>query len=75
MWPFDDGDPSLEEKCAALAAKPCGAPALRRLALPVEEAPKLLRLLADEGITGASMYPGADGVVKAMREEALWDKR
>lgn len=45
---------------------------LRRLTLPVVEAPRLLKLLAHEGVTGASLFPGPDGVVKAMRERALW---
>jgi hypothetical protein len=48
---------------------------LRRLTLPVEQAGRLLRLLSYEGIDGASMFPGADGVVQAMRERALWDQR
>lgn len=41
---------------------------LRRLTLPVHEAGRLLRLLSFHGIDGASMFPGADGVVRAMRE-------
>ena len=49
-------------------------PVPQRLTLPVTEAPKLLRLLAYEGVTGASLFPGADGVVKSMRERALWDR-
>ncbi len=48
---------------------------LRRLNLPVREAPKLLRLLSYEGITGASMFPGTDGVVRSMSEISRWDKR
>lgn len=48
-------------------------PVLRCLTLPREQAPKLLRFLAYEGATGATMYPGYDGVVLGMREEALWD--
>ncbi|MGD0679395.1 MAG: FRG domain-containing protein [Polyangiaceae bacterium] len=50
-----------------------GVFALRQMTLPITEAPKLLRLLSYEGIDGASMFPGADGVVRAMRERALWD--
>jgi len=46
-----------------------------RLTLPVEQAPKLLRLLSYEGIDGASMFPSADSVVRAMRERPLWDDR
>lgn len=41
--------------------------------LPHSEARQLLRLLSDEGVDGASMFPGADGVVRAMRERVLWD--
>ena len=48
-------------------------PLMRRLTLPRREAPKLLRLLAYEGVTGATMYPGFGGVARAMRERALWD--
>lgn len=46
---------------------------IRRFNLRTTQARRLLRLLSYEGITGASMFPGADGVVKAMRERALCD--
>jgi hypothetical protein len=73
MWfPFED-EPSLEEHLARLNKITGSTPPLRRLMLPVDEAPRLLRLLSYEGVTGASMFPGADGVVKAMLESALWD--
>jgi FRG domain-containing protein len=63
---------SVEEHCANL---PNGSPStLQRLTLPIEEAPKLLRLLSYEGVDGAAMFPGADGVVRAMRERSLWDE-
>jgi hypothetical protein len=45
---------------------------MRRFLLSIEAAPRLLRLLSHEGIDGASMFPGADGVVRAMCERALW---
>ncbi len=48
---------------------------LERVMLPGHEAPKLLRLLSYEGIDAATMYPGADGVARAMRELAHWDIR
>ena len=48
---------------------------LRRTMVPVDAAPALLRLLRDEGMTGSTLFPGADGVVRAMRERTLWDKR
>lgn len=46
----------------------------QRILLPLTEARKLLRMLAYEGVTGATMFPGADGVVQSMRERALWDQ-
>ena len=52
---------------------PNGDPLLR-LDLPFSEAPKLLRLLAYEQIDGARMFPGRDGVVRAMREQSYWDR-
>jgi hypothetical protein len=51
-----------------------GSVELRRLTMPCSEAPKLLRLLAYQGVDGSTMFPGVDGVVRAMREEALWDE-
>ncbi len=70
-----EGDISLRELLVHLSAQPGPQPPiLRRLTLPTTEAPKLLRLLSYEGIDGASMFPGADGVVRAMREVARWDE-
>ena len=66
-------DRGLEEFLAAVTAIGRPAPSLRRLTLEIEEAPKLLRLLSREGIDGASMFPGVDGVVRAMREITQWD--
>jgi len=68
---FGYDDPGVE---TIVARRADDGPELRRLTLPHAEAPKLLRLLASEGITGASMFPGADGVVRSMREESLWDR-
>jgi hypothetical protein len=53
-------------------AKTLPASPLRRLLLPSTEAPRLMRLLALDGVDGASMFPGTDGVVRAMREKAVW---
>jgi hypothetical protein len=50
-------------------------PILCHLRLPIAEAPKLLRLLAKEGITGAKLFPGYAGVAKALLEQQHWDKR
>jgi len=46
---------------------------LWKLEVPVAEAPKLLRYLAYEGVSGTYLYPGLGGVVQGMREKALWD--
>lgn len=49
-------------------------PAMRRLALPLQEAPRLLRLLADENISAATTFPGLEGAVKGLEERRLWDR-
>jgi hypothetical protein len=46
--------------------------ALYKFVLPATEAANLLRRLAKHGATGATLFPGFDGVVRAMREEDLW---
>jgi hypothetical protein len=46
-------------------------PWMRRLSLPQSYAARLLRLLACSGINGASMFPGYEGVVRKLREDAL----
>lgn len=68
-----EDDPSLEQHWVRMMKWTGATTRLRRIHLPASQAPKLLRLLSYEGITGASMFPGADGVVRAMRESALWD--
>jgi hypothetical protein len=65
--------PSLEQHFVRMKKITGGGPPLRRLTLPTTEAAKLLRLLSEEGIHGASMFPGHYGVVRAMRERALWE--
>lgn len=46
-------------------------PALRKLVMPRSHAPDLLAKLVDERITGATMFPGVDGVIRSMREQAF----
>jgi len=42
--------------------------------LPIEQAPKLLRLLAFDGICAAGIFPGYGGVVEALKERSsFWD--
>jgi hypothetical protein len=43
--------------------------------LPVSESPHLLRLLALEGISASTLFPGYGGVIKALQEESLWDRK
>ena len=73
-WLVSDRDVSIEEFVARKTVT-SRTPWLRRMVLPHAEAPKLLRLLSYEGISAASMFPGADGVVQAMAEPNLWDRR
>jgi hypothetical protein len=48
-------------------------PWLRRLSVPQACAPRLLRLLSYEGVSGSTMFPGYDGVVRAILERKKWD--
>ncbi len=43
------------------------------LCLSIDHAPMLLRLLAYQGVSAASVFPGYDGVVRAIQERELWD--
>jgi FRG domain len=71
---YDEDNPSLDVYLNRKRADDPSVPNLQRLILSADEAPVLLLLLAQEGVTGASMFPGTDGVVRAMRERDLWDK-
>jgi len=46
---------------------------LYKITLPYFQAPALLRRLATEGISAASIYPGYDGVLKSLQETTMWD--
>jgi len=50
-----------------------GKEILQQVSLPIEEAPRLLRLLAIEGITAATVFPGFNGVVSALKERRYWE--
>lgn len=52
-----------------------GTAPLRRFELPWSEAPKLLRLLSYEQVDAVRLFPGRDGVVRAMKERGLWDQK
>jgi hypothetical protein len=47
-------------------------PFIFKFTLPVLEASELLRLLAKENVTAASIFPSYDGVVQAMNETRKW---
>jgi hypothetical protein len=49
--------------------------ALYKFILPRSEAGPLLRLLTKHGISGATLFPGFDGVARAMREEDSYRTR
>ncbi len=50
-------------------------PVMIRFLVPNFLAPKLLRLLHYENINGATLYPGYNGIAKALQERELWDKK
>jgi hypothetical protein len=43
-----------------------------RFTLPIKEADELLRLLAKENVTAAALFPGWDGVIRALNESRYW---
>lgn len=66
-------DRYLEENEELLSKKKdMSPPVMRKFSLPREQTPRLLRLLSHEGIDGASMFPGYDGIAKCLRERALY---
>jgi FRG domain-containing protein len=46
---------------------------IHKFTLSVKHAPRLLRLLAKDGVSAATVYPGYKGTVMGMEEERLWD--
>jgi hypothetical protein len=50
------------------------SPVMKHLTLPVCQAGRLLRFLAEQNIHASSVFPGFDGVVRHLREWRLWDK-
>lgn len=61
---------SLETALEASVARP---DVLTKVTLPYSEAPRLLRLLAREDISGATLFPDYAGAAKLTEERALWD--
>jgi hypothetical protein len=50
----------------------CG---IRKLTLSIGAAPRLLRLLAREGVSATTMFPGFGGAAKYVVERQLWDRK
>ncbi|HEX6368576.1 MAG TPA: FRG domain-containing protein [Longimicrobium sp.] len=48
-------------------------PWVRRIKLPVTEAPRLLRLLSYEWVSATYLYPGYRGVARGLLERRFWD--
>lgn len=71
--------PQLDELIALrfeelrLAGRPAVPPVIRKFDVPNSQAGRLLRLLADESVSGTYLYPGVDGVIRGLREHAFWD--
>jgi len=66
---------SLEERDWNCPIEPLAevfAPTFRHFTLPAREAYKVLWLLAKEGVSAATVFPGYRGAVEAMKEKLLW---
>ena len=48
---------------------------LLKVTLPTSQGPELLRRLASEGVSAATIFPGYAGVKQSLDEQALWDRR
>jgi hypothetical protein len=55
-----------------IVAERHSAQVLIHFTLRIDQAPALLRLLAKEGVSGATLFPGYAGVVPGMQEERFW---
>lgn len=49
-------------------------PVMWKLTLPHAEAPRLLKILALDGVSAASVFPGYAGVVRSLEEQRRWQK-
>lgn len=77
--PADYNKPVLVQSVDALVAARCrrmktAVPVMVHLTLPTNQAGALLRLLHQEGISAATMFPGYQGVADSLAERALWDQ-
>jgi len=70
MHMFRDGrrELPLEDAIASFNATSNDPIGIIKITLDTQHSRELLYLLADEGVDGASLFPGPDGVVKKLRE-------
>ncbi len=66
----DPVDVIVENKWKALK---WAVPVMAHITLPRSEAKKLLRLLNQEGVSAATIYPGYKGVADSLKERDQWD--
>jgi hypothetical protein len=55
-----------------VVAERLSAQMLIHFTLPIHQAPVLLRLLAKDGVSGVSLFPGYTGVVTGLLETRFW---
>jgi hypothetical protein len=62
----------LDELTPNAALDPSLLPVMRKLTMPQSEAGRMLRLLAYDHVDASTVYPGHDGVVRALKERWKW---
>src|SRR4029450_8231169 len=71
----DPQEPVDRRPLDVIVAERPSAQALLHFTLPIDQSPALLRLLAKEGVSGTSLFPGYVGVVAGLQEEQFWRTR
>ena len=69
---IDPAAPVDRRPLDAIVAERPSAHMLLHFTLPIDQAPLLLRLLAKEGVSGVTLFPGYAGVAAGMEEERFW---
>jgi hypothetical protein len=65
--------PEQELRAAGRTAFKDEESGLRCVTLPVTKSRELLRVLANASIDSRTVFPGYEGIIESMREQALWD--
>ena len=71
----DPQEPVDRRPLDVIVAERPSAQMLLQFTLPVAQAPTLLRLLAKDGVSGTTLFPGYAGVVAGLQEERFWRTR